>query len=158
MGSNGPLRNGIRIHRYRQGIPVVTTVHFRLKEKNHHATECEKDCRTWSPPAGMWQENYMTDILTEKIYLAVQDIRTLAARTRPDCRGKRDFINCPARIGVPGRLDSECLFNLCDTMGERTSRNDKKRVSARYVINPRRRPQHNPATETGGDVVRRSVC
>ena len=61
----------------------------------------------------------MTDITRKKIFLAVQDIRTLAARTRPDCEGSLECTECPARIETGDRFDFECLFSLCETMQER---------------------------------------
>lgn len=97
----------------------------------------------------------MTDQLTGKIYLAVQDIRTLAARTRQDCRGKRDCIDCPARISTLDQLDFECLFSLCDTMRERAWRNDRKKSSAGYVSSSWRRLPQSSVSETGGDATRR---
>jgi hypothetical protein len=78
----------------------------------------------------------MTDILKAKIYLAVQDIRTLAARTRPDCGGKRECATCPARIETSDRRNLECLFSVCDSMGERAPGDERKRRPAGYVLSP----------------------
>lgn len=54
----------------------------------------------------------MSDKKMEKIYVAVQDIRTLAARTRPDCADARDCPGCPAKIAIPDRLGIACLYDL----------------------------------------------
>lgn len=78
----------------------------------------------------------MTDITRKKIFLAVQDIRTLAARTRPDCEGSLECTDCPARIETGDRFDFECLFSLCETMQERGWRKKGRRVISRQITRP----------------------
>lgn len=58
-------------------------------------------------------EDVMNGNTIEKIYLAVQDIRTLAARTRPKCADNHDCPRCPAKITLPDTIGSACLFDLC---------------------------------------------
>jgi len=60
----------------------------------------------------------MRDKKMEKIYLAVQDIRTLAARTRPNCADARECIGCPAIIALPDRLGIACLFDIIQREGK----------------------------------------
>ena len=55
----------------------------------------------------------MSEKKMEKIYIAVQDIRTLAARTRPDCADTRDWPGCPAKIAISNRIGIACLFDVC---------------------------------------------
>jgi len=55
----------------------------------------------------------MSEKKMEKIYIAVQDIRTLAARTRPDCADTRDCPGCPAKIAISNRIGIACLFDVC---------------------------------------------
>lgn len=55
----------------------------------------------------------MSNKKMEKIYIAVQDIRTLAARTRPNCDHTRDCSECPAKIALTEGEGSTCLFELC---------------------------------------------
>jgi hypothetical protein len=55
----------------------------------------------------------MSEKKMEKIYIAVQDIRTLAARTRPDCTDARGCYGCPANIAMPDRIGIACLFDVC---------------------------------------------
>ena len=64
------------------------------------------------------KEDSMSDKKIEKIYLAVQDIRTLAVRTRPDCADVRDCIECPAIIALPDRLGVACLFDMIRREGK----------------------------------------
>lgn len=46
----------------------------------------------------------------EKIFIAVQDVLTLAARTRPDCADAHDCPGGPAKIAMPERIGVACLF------------------------------------------------
>jgi hypothetical protein len=55
----------------------------------------------------------MSDKKMEKIYIAVQDIRTLAARTQPNCANARDCPGCPAKIAMSSRIGVACLFDVC---------------------------------------------
>ena len=57
-------------------------------------------------------EDSMSDKKMEKIYLAVQDLRTLAARARPDCADACDCIGCPAIIALPDKMGIACLFDI----------------------------------------------
>jgi len=93
----------------------------------------------------------MTDITRKKIFLAVQDIRTLAARTRPDCEGNLECTNCPARIGTVDRFDFECLFSLCDSMQERGWREKGRRVLPSHVTRPSTPSQGHRYRKTSAD-------
>ena len=63
-------------------------------------------------------EDLMSDKKKEKICLAVQDIKTLAARARPDCADACDCIGCPAIIPLPDRLGIDCLFDIIQREGK----------------------------------------
>jgi len=78
----------------------------------------------------------MTDIIRKKIFIAVQDIRTLAAKTRPDCEGSLECTSCPARIETGDRFDFECLFSLCETMQERGWRKKGRHGISRQITLP----------------------
>jgi hypothetical protein len=62
----------------------------------------------------------------EKIYLAVQDIRTLAARSRPDCADARECNGCPAIIALPDRLGIACLFDVVRREGKTVKESARK--------------------------------
>lgn len=55
----------------------------------------------------------MSEKKMEKISLAVQDIRTLSARTRAGCADARDCPGCPAKIALSNRFGIACLFDVC---------------------------------------------
>jgi hypothetical protein len=55
----------------------------------------------------------MSEKKMERIYLAVQNIRTLTARTRPYCTDTRDCPRCPAKITLSNRIGIACLFDIC---------------------------------------------
>ena len=68
----------------------------------------------------------MSDNKMEKIYLAVQDIRTLAARARPECSDSRDCIGCPAIIALSDRRGIACLFDIVQHEGKTMKESMKK--------------------------------
>ena len=68
----------------------------------------------------------MSDKKMEKIYLAVQDIRTLAARARPECADARECNGCPAIIALPDRLGIACLFDLIRREGKTVKESVRK--------------------------------
>ncbi|AGB03736.1 hypothetical protein [Methanoregula formicica] len=68
----------------------------------------------------------MSNQKMEKIYIAIQDIRTLALRTRPSCDDARDCSRCPAIVALPDRPGIACLFDIVQRKGEIVKRSVRK--------------------------------